>query len=479
MTDHTDVPALVIGGGLAGLNAARELAKAGVQPLLIEARRRVGGLVFGDDLGGVVVDLGAESFAKRSRYTASLCAELGLEVKDPSGRSWIWSHSDGGHAFPIPQGILGIPLDLDDPQVTGILSPEGLERARHDLTMGPLPGADADDLATLVTTRLGEEVLDTLVTPIAGGVHSADPSELSVDTTIPGLRTLLASEGSLTGAAKALRAQAPAGSVVSSVVGGLFRLPQALAADIEARGGELYTVMMATSVARDGDHWLVTVDNAVSPGEPHLPRMPLGQPALLRTPRLIVALDGRAALDLLRPITELRMGEWQLPRGADLLSVDLALACPELDAAPRGSGLLISPPRPGETPTVAAKAITHYSVKWPWVRERGGHHVLRVSYGRAGVPTIEPTLGETLADVETLLGVHVGLEHVRGTRTVRFANSLPPHTPAHRARVAQLDAAASRLSGLGLAGAWFAGTGIAAVLPQAADAARRLTDGLR
>jgi len=479
MTDITDVPALVIGGGLAGLNAARELAKAGVPPLLIEARRRVGGLVFGDDLGGVAVDLGAESFAKRSRYTASLCQELGLEVTDPSGRSWIWSHAGGGHAYPIPQGVLGIPLDLDDPLVTQVLSPEGLERARLDLTMGPDEGSDAEDLAALVTRRLGREVLDTLVAPIAGGVHSADPAELAVDTTIPGLRARLATEGSLTAAARALRAQAPAGSIVSSVVGGLVRLPQALAADLEARGGEVYTEMLATQITRDKDHWLVTVDNAVSPGEPHLPRRPLGQPATLRTELLIVALDGRAALDLLRPLPELEMGDWQLPRGADLLSVDLALDCPALDAAPRGSGLLVSLPGPGETPTVACKAVTHYSVKWPWVRERGGHHVLRVSYGRAGVPTPEPNLADTLADVATLLGVHVGLDHVRGTRTVRFANSLPPHTPAHRARVADLDAAASALPGLGIAGAWFAGTGIAAVLPQSADAARRLLDGLR
>lgn len=478
MTDVEDLPAVVVGGGLAGLVAARELAKAGVPPLLLEARRRVGGLVFGDDLGGVAVDLGAESFAKRSRFAAQLCAELGLEVLDPSGRSWIWSHVDGGHAFPIPHGVLGIPTSLDDPDVIGALSPEGLARARRDLTMGPKPGSDAADLASFVEARLGREVLDVLVTPVAGGVHSADPAELSVDTVTPGLRELLASEGSLTAAARTLRERAPAGAVVSSVVGGLFRLPQALAADVEARGGEPYTEMMVTGIARDGASWLVTIDNAVSPGEPHLPRRPLGQPTTVRTPRLIVALDGRAALELLRGVPELGVGDWTLPRGADLLSVDLALEHPGLDAAPRGSGLLVSPPLPGQTPRVACKAITHYSVKWPWVRERGGAHVLRVSYGRAGVPTVEPGLGEVLADVSTLLGIRVGLEHVRGVHVVRFANALPPHTPAHRARVAALDAAASALPGLGITGAWFAGTGLAAVVPHASRTGRALA-GLR
>ncbi|SMO70333.1 protoporphyrinogen/coproporphyrinogen oxidase [Propioniciclava tarda] len=474
MSDVDDLPAVVVGGGLAGLNAARELAMAGVQPLVIEARHRVGGLVFGDDLGGVAVDLGAESFAKRSRYAAQLCRDLGLEVLDPSGRSWIWSHADGGHAFEIPHGVLGIPTSLDDPDVVRALSPAGLARAREDLVMGSEIGSDADDLASFVTARLGREVLDVLVEPIAGGVHSADPAELAVDTIVPGLRATVAAEGSLTAAARAIRASAPAGAVVSSVVGGMFRLPQALASDIEARGGEIYPEMMVTDVRRDGVSWLVTIDNAASPGEPHLPRTPLGQPTTLRTPRLVIALDGRAALDLLRRIPELSIGDWTLPRGADLLSVDLALDCPALDAAPRGSGLLVTPPRPGDQPRVACKALTHYSVKWPWVRERGGHHVLRVSYGRAGTPTVEPPLGETLADVSTLLGVHVGVEHVRGAHTVRFPNSLPPQTLAHRARVAQLDADASGLPGLGITGAWCAGTGLAAVLPHAAAVGAKL-----
>lgn len=474
MTEVPTVPSVVLGGGLAGLNAARELARAGLTPLIVEPRRRVGGLVFGDDLGGIAVDLGAESFAKRSRYTAQLCADLGLDVLDPHGRSWIFSHADGGRAVPIPRGVLGIPCSLDDPDVVGALSPAGLDRARDDLTMGAVVGADAADLASLVTARLGQEVLDALVGPVAGGVHSADPSELSVDTIIPGLRARLAATGSLTAAAAALRAEAPEGSVVSSVVGGLFRLPQALAADAEAHGAEIFTRMMAVGLRRSGTDWVVRLDNAVSPGEPQLPRTPLGQPNEVATPVLVVALDGRGALDLLRTVPELAIGDWALPRGADLLSVDLAVDAAALDTAPRGSGLLVASPLPGQTPLVACKAVTHYSVKWPWVRERGGPHVLRVSYGRAGVPTVEPSLGETLADIETLFDVRIDPEQVRATRTVRFANSLPPHTPAHRARVAELAATVAGTPGLALAGSWFAGTGLAAVLPQAALAAREL-----
>ncbi len=476
-------PAVVVGGGIGGLNAARTLARRGLAPVLLEARGGCGGLIFGAPIGGTWVDLGAESFAKRSRATADLCRDLGLEVIDPSGVSWIWSHARPltdadaapGYAFRIPHGVLGIPTSLDDPVLTQALSPAGLARAREDLTMGPGPGADSPDLASLVTTRLGAEVLDRLVDPVAGGVHSAHPSSLAVDVVAPGLRALLAQEGSLVRAAAAQRASAPPGPVVSSVTGGLFKLTRALADDIGAHGGTVATRRLVTAIARHPDGWAVTHHAAGRPAHPADPPVPEGDPTVVVTPRLIVALDGRAALDLLRGVDELAIGDWQLPRGADLAQVCIVLDEPALDAGPRGSGLLVTPTTGGETPRVSCKALTHYSIKWPWSHD-DGRHVLRVSYGRAGVPTPEPTLDGALADASVLLGVTLRPETVAGHAVVHFDNSLPPQTPAHRARVAELQAAIDALDGFAVTGAWFAGTGLAAVVPHAAAVADALAD---
>lgn len=473
MSAATDVDAIVVGGGIAGLNAARVLAERGLAPMVLEARGRPGGLVFGDDLGGVAVDLGAESFAKRSVYTARLCDELGLELIDPSGRSWIW---DRGRAFPIPHGVLGIPTSLDDPDVIEALTPEGLERARADLSMGPDAGADCRDLASLVRVRLGDEVLDRLVTPVAGGVHSTNPARLAADVVTPGLRGRLAAEGSLVAAAAAQRAAAPAGAVVSSVRGGLFRLTLALARRITDAGGEIWTKQLVTALCPAPGGWAVQVDAAGPSTDPAIVGAPAGQPATITARRVLVALDGRAALGLLRGVPRLEVGDDDLPRGADLASIDIALDHPALDAGPRGSGLLVAPPDDGVRPDVAAKALTHYSIKWPWVHDDGGPHVLRVSYGRGpGTPT--PTLAGALTDASTLLGVPLTSGNVRAHRVVRFPNSLPPQTPAHRERVAALAASLETTPGLGVAGAWFAGTGLAAVLPQAEAAAGRLIEG--
>ncbi|WP_418606654.1 hypothetical protein [Georgenia sp. SUBG003] len=48
------------------------------------------------------------------------------------------------------------------------------------------------DLASLVRARMGEAVLERLVRPVAGGIHSADPADLAVDAVMPGLRAALA-----------------------------------------------------------------------------------------------------------------------------------------------------------------------------------------------------------------------------------------------------------------------------------------------
>ncbi|MFT3875860.1 MAG: FAD-dependent oxidoreductase [Propioniciclava sp.] len=472
----THVESLVIGGGIGGLQAAHTLAKLGLSPLLLEPRGSCGGLIFGAPIGGVWVDLGAESFAKRQPAVAALCAELGLETVDPAGASWVWSHRDGGFAVRIPHGILGIPADLDDPDVAGLLSDDGLARAREDLTMGPGPGADAADLASLVETRLGPELLTRLVEPIAGGIHSARPSSLAVDVVAPGLREALAREGSLVRAAAAVRASAPQGAVVASASGGMFTLPRALVRRIGELGGQIATGRIVTAIARDGDTWRVTHCAAGRPADPAGTPVPDGDPVELTTARLVIALDGRAALDLLRTVPEFEAGDWTLPRGADLAHVCLVLDAPELDAGPRGSGLLVAPDTEGAPARVACKALTHYSIKWPRVVAGTGKHVLRVSYGRADGPAPEPTLAGALADASTLLGVHLTEDQIAGHAVIRFPNSLPPQTPEHRARVAALAERVDALPGVAIIGSWFAGTGLAAVIPHAEVAAHRLAD---
>lgn len=72
---------VIVGAGLAGLAAARELQAAGREAIVLEARDRVGGRTLNEPIGdGKVVELGAQWVGPGQDRINSLIAELGLET---------------------------------------------------------------------------------------------------------------------------------------------------------------------------------------------------------------------------------------------------------------------------------------------------------------------------------------------------------------------------------------------------------------
>jgi monoamine oxidase len=78
-TDEADV--IVVGAGLAGLVAARDLARAGRSVAVLEARDRVGGRTLNQGIGdGKVVEAGGQWIGPTQDRLAALAAELGVET---------------------------------------------------------------------------------------------------------------------------------------------------------------------------------------------------------------------------------------------------------------------------------------------------------------------------------------------------------------------------------------------------------------
>ena len=106
--------ALVVGGGIAGLTAAWDLVRAGLRPLLIEARGYTGGLVAAGPIAGVRMDLGAEGFVVRGQAATSMLAELGAKNLADENPSLLKDFSLESIIEMNPDFIFVVPMGNDD-----------------------------------------------------------------------------------------------------------------------------------------------------------------------------------------------------------------------------------------------------------------------------------------------------------------------------------------------------------------------------
>jgi len=79
MTEQLEADVAIVGAGLAGLVAARRLAAAGLHPVVVEARERVGGRLLNEEIGeGKVVEVGGQWIGPTQERIAALADELGV-----------------------------------------------------------------------------------------------------------------------------------------------------------------------------------------------------------------------------------------------------------------------------------------------------------------------------------------------------------------------------------------------------------------
>lgn len=451
--------AVVIGAGMAGLVAARELAHAGFAVTLLEASAEIGGPVAAHEVGGLVLDAGAESYAKRSNAFEDLAAQLGLAEQlvepNPIGAWLEYADSRGeAKAATLPTGaLLGIPGDLDDPVLREILGRTGLLRAKLDANLPRGVGARSRSLADLVRARMGQTVLDRLVAPVVGGVYSTSPADLDPEAAVPGLLAAMREHGSLAAAVAAIRGnsgRSRPGSAVGGLRGGVFQIAQALRTELEELGVEIRRECAVSSIRRTGTAWHISV-----PGSE------------LEAQRVVLATEAAAALELVREVAPV-VEDFGSVQGKKLTLVTIVVDLPELDAAPRGTGVLVSEQVKG----ITAKALTHATVKWPWLadEEGPGTHVLRLSYREGS----DSGLPQALADASALLGLQVREEDVLDWDSIEWISSVPAAGVGQRTRIEAFRAAVEEIDGLAVTGAWLAGNGLVSVIADARAQAQRL-----
>ena len=419
--------AIVVGGGIAGLVMARDLVLGGLDVMLIEASDHLGGKIARHTVAGLALDAGAESFATRRNTVADLARQLGLESEiAPPNSQGAWLQNAEGRASPLPRtGILGIPGTPLAADVIAVIGFWAALRGQLDALMLGFAGSQERNLGRLVRRRMGRRVLERLVAPVTLGIHSRHPDELDVDVVAPGLRDAMRATGSLSHGVRMMRDAAPAGTAVSGIVGGMYCLVEALTRDLERFG---VTVRLDSPVAAVDALGVTLVDGEVLEADY----------VVLATP--------------LRPAGS-----------AAIVLATLVVDAPELDAAPRGTGVLVA--RDPAHHELRAKALTHATAKWSWLAAQvpPHRHVLRLSYDAVAAATVSVAQlrGTAMRDAGALLGVALA-----ETSVVAFAR-VEWSAPSSRPEV---------VDGVIFIGEGMAGTGLAAVIAQVRVESGRLLE---
>ncbi len=454
---------VVVGGGIAGLAAARELALSGVADVtLVEGGSRWGGKLAALEVDGVRLDAGAESVLARRREAVALIDDLGIadrRVSPTTARSQAFI---GGRVRPLPPSLLGVPQDLD--RLEGYLSPEGLARARLEPELAAPPLAGDVGIGSYVDARFGPEVTTRLVEPLLGGVYAGRACRLSFDAVAPALFARARHGGSLLEHARHLSSTAPSGPVFAGVAGGISTVVDVLVADLEERGVTLRLGVTVRELERTAPGYRLVC------GAVPAPEIITADAVVLATP---AGAAGRLLVDL-GPVA----AEFGAIPYASTALVTLVVADAELS----GSGLLVPP---GELPTV--KALTYSSNKWEWVahaaeeRWGSGTAVVRASVGRIGEARLlqvddEALLARTVDEAKTLpdwAPVRLVAGHV-----TRWGGALPQYLVGHRDLINRLRGVIDGQPGLAVCGAALDGVGVAACLASATAAVAKIVADL-
>lgn len=447
----------VIGGGIAGLSAAHDLAAAGCQVTVLETSDRVGGKLRQAEVGGITVDVGAEAILARRAEGLDLVRDIGLidGIEHPrTATASIWTR---GALRPMPPTVMGVPADLEALLASGIVD------AAPESAPAAVPDQDVS-VASFVQQRLGREVVDRLIEPLLGGVYAGHSDRLSLRATAPQILALGAdlqrgAAQSLADRTRAQQSDQPA-PVFFAPTGGVGTLPDAIVAAGDFTVRTSTTVRGLEQLPRDesgSPRWRLTLGPTTAIEHLEVDAVVVATPAPAAA-RLLSEVAPRAAFAL---------------AGVEYASVALVTFCLDGELSQPGSGFL-APPVDG----TVIKGATFSSSKWQWTRDAAsGRSIVRTSIGRAGETLLlqhdeESLIQLALADLTAAAG-QVG--PVVDAHVQRWGGGLPQYEVGHLDLVDDLEADIASVEGLEVCGAAYRGVGIPAVIGTARAAAARLS----
>lgn len=174
---------LVIGAGFAGLNAARQLRRAGIDVLVVEARDRVGGRVWTETTStGAVVDHGGQWIGPGQEHLRALADEFGVGT---------FPTFTTGHGVELRHGKRStyaglIPTSDASAAAEGVEAIFELDLASQEVPLeAPWEAPDAyaldeQTLGSWLATHVESPAARSTIDAAAKAVFGAEPGELSL-----------------------------------------------------------------------------------------------------------------------------------------------------------------------------------------------------------------------------------------------------------------------------------------------------------
>ncbi len=183
---------IILGGGISGLATAYRLHRAGLDVLLLEKSRRIGGAIQSESVDGFLIDYGPNSSLETSPKIREFIDELGLK------ESRVYANSEANRRYIVRNGSL-YPLPMNPPQFlkSRLFSTKAKFRLLKEPFISPAPQDKEESIAEFVERRLGREFLDYAINPFVAGVFSGDPARLSVRSAVHKVYELESRYGSL------------------------------------------------------------------------------------------------------------------------------------------------------------------------------------------------------------------------------------------------------------------------------------------
>jgi len=445
---------VIVGGGIAGLAAAYDLAKAGIEHTLIEKRPRLGGVIETRAWDGCVMECGPDSFLSQKPEAVALINEVGLGDQvigsnDAQRVTYILRH---GQLTRLPEGTTMFVPTRPGPMLASPIVGWGTKiRMGLELFRRPIEHPDRS-VADFVTDHFGRETLEYLAEPLLSGVYGGDPAQLSMASVMPRFVEMERKQGSLARALMKSRTAAPGTPLFRSLRGGLGCLVDRLAARAKVMQGE------AASVERTADGFRVRVNGD-----------------WMDAAQVIVACPAWAASELTASLDgALARGLGQIPYTSSAI-VSLVYNDSEFDGQRAGTGFLV--------PRVERRrllACTYVGTKFPH-RVPDGKLSLRCFFGGASDEAAVGESDETLIaaageELRRIIGLTAAPVY---TAVSRWPRSMAQYTVGHAVRLKEIETRAAAIPGLYLAGNAYTGIGIPDCIRTGRAAARHTIDSCR